>query len=135
LVMAAAVADYEPAEPSDQKIKKDSQRFSIDVAPTPDILADVAAARGEAASPLLVGFAAETERLLDNAKSKLTRKRLDLLIANDVSLRDSGFGSDYNTVTLLHPDGRQIEVPRLTKVEVAHRIWDEVNAIRAGASL
>jgi phosphopantothenoylcysteine decarboxylase / phosphopantothenate---cysteine ligase len=126
LVMAAAVADYEPSERAEQKIKKDGQRLSIDLAPTPDILADVAAARDGSAGLIVVGFAAETERLLENARGKLERKRLDLLVANDVSLTDSGFGSDYNTVTLLHRDGRQIDLPRLTKVEVAHRIWDAV---------
>ena len=131
LVMAAAVADYEPAEASDQKIKKDGQSLSLDLAPTPDILAEVTAMRGESKHPFIVGFAAETEQLLENARAKLDRKGMDLLVANDVSLTDSGFGSDYNTVTLLNRDGSQTDLPRLTKIEVSHRIWDEVLAIRA----
>jgi phosphopantothenoylcysteine decarboxylase/phosphopantothenate--cysteine ligase len=126
LVMAAAVADYQPAQAPGQKIKKDDQRLAIELTPTKDILADVARWRGERKSPVVVGFAAETENLLEHAQSKLQRKRLDLLVANDVSLVDSGFGSDYNTVVLLRSDGSRLALPRLTKVEVAHRIWDEV---------
>jgi phosphopantothenoylcysteine decarboxylase/phosphopantothenate--cysteine ligase len=147
LVMAAAVADYEPVEPAPAKIKKAQGVRVLELRPTPDILAEVSALR-EAFSPhpspkfgggargggrsrtIVVGFAAETEDLVSNARSKLASKRLDLLVANDVSVEGSGFGSDYNIVTILRPDGTQADLPRLPKIEVAHRIWDEVAALK-----
>jgi len=126
LIMAAAVADYAPAEAAAQKIKKGGQELSIQLALTPDVLADVAAVKAGAARPVVVGFAAETQDVLANAKQKLVRKGLDLLVANDVSRSDIGFGSDFNLVTLLYPDGRHVELPKLPKVDVAHAIWDAV---------
>jgi phosphopantothenoylcysteine decarboxylase/phosphopantothenate--cysteine ligase len=77
-----------------------------------------------------VGFAAETERLLDNARDKLGRKRLDLIVANDVTLEHSGFGSDLNKVTILGRNGLERDLPLQPKLEVAHHIWDEVLALR-----
>ena len=96
LVMAAAVADYRPASEAGQKIKKQGAVLTLPLTPTPDILASVAAARPARGQDDLtvVGFAAETEQLLDNARDKLARKRLDLIVANDVTLEQSGFGSD-----------------------------------------
>ena len=102
----------------------------MDLAPTPDILAEVAAHK-ESERLTVVGFAAETERLLENARGKLERKRLDLLVANDVSLTDSGFGSDFNKVTILRRDGTEADLPLLSKVDVADRLWDEVARVHS----
>lgn len=126
LVMAAAVADYQPAEPADEKLKKTSQAMALDLAPTPDILAEAAERRGEGRRPLLVGFAAETENLVENARGKLADKRLDLVVANDVSRSDSGFASDFNKVTMIRRDGTERELSLLPKLDVAHHVWDEV---------
>jgi phosphopantothenoylcysteine decarboxylase/phosphopantothenate--cysteine ligase len=126
LVMAAAVADYEPSEAAAEKIKKTGQGLTLELSATPDILAEAAERRGGAASPILVGFAAETSDLLRNARDKLIRKRLDLLVANDVTLENSGFTSDFNKVTILRRDGGEADLPHMPKIEVAHFIWDEV---------
>src|SRR5207302_11250627 len=108
-----------------------------ELVPPPDILAAVAAWRyGEGPRPasverlLVVGFAAESEDLLANARGKLVRKRLDLIVANDVTQEGSGFGTDTNQVTLLDRWGAEEPLPLLTKQEVAHVIWDRVRALR-----
>ena len=75
---------------------------------------------------MLIGFAAETENLIEHARDKLTRKRLDLLVANDVTLENSGFASDFNKVTILRSDGGELDLPLMPKVQVAHHLWDEV---------
>jgi phosphopantothenoylcysteine decarboxylase/phosphopantothenate--cysteine ligase len=126
LVMAAAVADYEPAAAAASKLKKAGEAFSLALTPTPDILADAAVERGDRTRPVLVGFAAETENLIQNARDKLKRKRLDLLVANDVTLENSGFASDFNKVTILRRDGGEIDLPLMPKTQVAHHLWDEV---------
>jgi phosphopantothenoylcysteine decarboxylase/phosphopantothenate--cysteine ligase len=126
LVMAAAVADYEPTEEADEKIKKTGHGLTLELLATPDILAEAAERRGAAASPILVGFAAETSDLVRNARDKLVRKRLDLLVANDVTLENSGFASDFNKVTIFRRDGGEADLSLMPKIEVAHFIWDEV---------
>jgi len=132
LVMAAAVADYEPAAAAANKIKKAGETFTLALTPTPDILADAAAKRGDKTRPVLVGFAAETENLLEHARDKLKRKRLDLLVANDVTLENSGFASDFNKVTILRRDDTDVDLPLLPKTEVAHHLWDEVARLDRG---
>lgn len=129
LVMAAAVADYRPAQAAREKIKKADQTQSVALAPTVDILEDVTEARGARTRPIVVGFAAETEHVVENARRKLDRKRLDLMVVNDVSEPDSVFASDFNTVTILHTTGADVSLPRLHKLEVAHRVWDEILAL------
>ena len=126
LIMAAAVADYRPAQIAEHKIKKGEGTLTIALDRTQDILASVGQARSAGMPRLVVGFAAETENLLENARSKLQRKKLDLLVANDVSASDSGFGAETNRVTLLTPDGQAKELPLLSKLEVAERILDRV---------
>ncbi len=127
LVMAAAVADYRPAEVAAQKIKKTGDRLTLHLTRTPDILAEVARRRESGRGPrLTVGFAAETQDLLANAREKLQRKRLDLMAANDVSMADAGFAVDTNRVTLLGADGSVEALPLMSKEEVAHEIWDRV---------
>lgn len=124
LIMAAAVADYCPAKAYDEKIKKTPGDMTLELARTPDILASIAQVR-DADDPwprLVVGFAAETQELLTNARRKLVSKRLDLIVANDVSASDSGFGVDTNRVTLLAPDAEPEALPLLSKSEVAERI-------------
>ncbi len=117
LIMAAAVADYRPAEMAAQKIKKGKGNLSLELARTPDILAEVAGRRR--AGQVIVGFAAETENLLANARQKLERKRLDLIVANDAR---QAMGAAENQVTLLSADGAVEELPLLPKAEVAERI-------------
>jgi phosphopantothenoylcysteine decarboxylase/phosphopantothenate--cysteine ligase len=103
-VGAAAVADYAPARRADQKIKKDAARLNLELAPTPDILAEVAALEKR---PFTVGFAAETERLKEHALEKLSRKRLDMIAANRVGVDGGGFESEFNDILLLTADGEQ----------------------------
>jgi phosphopantothenoylcysteine decarboxylase/phosphopantothenate--cysteine ligase len=127
LVMAAAVADYRPATVAEQKIKKTDNDLVFPLARTDDILQAVAIERQQTGWPLCaVGFAAETQDLLDNAAEKLTRKHLDFIIANDVSRSDTGFTVDTNQVTILGADGSAEALPLLSKVEVAEIVWDRV---------
>ncbi len=133
LVMAAAVADFRPAEVVGQKIKKEAAGLTLRLERTPDILAEVAVERERGGRPgLVIGFAAETEDLLRHARAKLEAKRLDLIVANDVSSPDSGFGVDTNRVILLDRHGLEQALPLLPKEEVAGRIWDWVET-RLGA--
>ena len=122
LIMAAAVADYTPAARSQQKIKKESGRLAeLDLEPTEDILGlIVARKKAEGSGPTaVIGFAAETEDLLENARDKLEKKELDLIAANDVSRDDSGIGVDHNKVILIWKDGRTEELELLPKTQVA----------------
>jgi len=124
LLMAAAVADYRPAHRVGRKIKKgEAEELTLRLVRNPDILAEVAARRGPKPA-VVVGFAAETEDLVANAKAKLVEKRLDLIVANDVTAPDSGFGADTNRVTLLDRRGRVEALPLLPKTEVAERVLD-----------
>jgi phosphopantothenoylcysteine decarboxylase / phosphopantothenate---cysteine ligase len=129
LIMAAAVADYRPAQVAEQKIKKGAGGLTLELERTRDILAAVAEARTGGMPGLVVGFAAETENLLDNAQAKLTRKKLDLLVANDVSASDSGFEVQTNRVTLLTPDGQAEALPLMDKFEVAEHVLERVAAL------
>jgi phosphopantothenoylcysteine decarboxylase/phosphopantothenate--cysteine ligase len=121
--MAAAVADFTPASPKDRKIAR-ADGLSLELSPTPDLLAEVAALGSDA---YLVGFAAETGDL-ERAPGKLAAKGIDLLVANDVSEPGSGFGTDTNRVTLFDRSGSKDELPMLSKREVADRILDRVAA-------
>ena len=120
LVMAAAVADYRPAEPHPEKIKKDeTDALTVEMVRTTDILSS--APRGI----VRVGFAAESTDLLGHARAKLESKDLDLIVANDITLPEGGFGADTNKVTLLDADGAE-ELPLLSKYDVAYRVLDRV---------
>jgi phosphopantothenoylcysteine decarboxylase/phosphopantothenate--cysteine ligase len=132
LIMAAAVADFRPAQEEAQKIKKGEGAFALELERTPDILAKVAAQRQANGCPtVVVGFAAETENLLENALSKLKSKGLDLIVANDVSAHDSGFEVDTNRVTLLEAQGSVESLPLLHKEEVAGRVVARIVALLA----
>jgi len=123
LLMAAAVADYRPKVTAAQKIKKGEGSLTLELEKTADILAEVAQRRPSAGRPLvMVGFAAETEHLLENATAKMQAKRLDLMVANDVSSPDSGFEVDTNRVILLTSDGGQEALPLMSKADVAEHI-------------
>jgi phosphopantothenoylcysteine decarboxylase/phosphopantothenate--cysteine ligase len=127
-IFAAAVADYRPAEPSVQKIKRNNESTTIALEPTPDILASVARNKG---TRFIVGFAAETDRVAENTRKKLAAKNADLMVANDVTVEGAGFDHDTNVVTLFARDGRDISLPRMSKSEVAQRILDEVVRLRS----
>jgi len=129
LIMAAAVADYRPTRIAPQKLKKGRESWSLELERTQDILAAVADARSAGKPRLVVGFAAETENLLANARVKLRDKRVDLLVANDVSATDSGFGVETNRVTLLTPDGSVEALPLMSKSEVAERVLERVASL------
>ena len=120
LVMAAAVADYRPKTIAENKIKKDAPVFSMELECTPDILTEI---DGDF---LRIGFAAETENLLSNARKKLSDKKLDLIVANDVTIQGSGFGADTNKVVLIGRDGQEDDLPLMTKHEVAGKVLDWV---------
>ncbi len=124
VVMAAAVADYQPAEAVGQKIKRRREGLSLSLVRTPDILAEL----GQRDGLVKVGFAAESEELLANARRKLEEKGLDLIVANDVTAEGCGFGSDTNKVTLLDGQSEE-ELPLLDKYEVAARVLDRVAAL------
>lgn len=125
LIGAAAVADFRPDHVAVQKIKKTpgQEELTLRLVRNPDILAQVAGARAESGWPkTVIGFAAETQDLLANAGAKLRAKRLDMIVANDVTEPGSGFGADDNRVTLLFADGRQELLPAMSKVDVARRV-------------
>ena len=132
VLMAAAVADFRPTTAHSGKIKKRHGVPAVKLEPTVDILADISRRRRD--GQIIVGFAAETEDLVENAAAKLHAKRLDLLVANDVSQDGAGFDVDTNIVTLLFPDGRKIELEKMSKLDVANRVLDEVVEIRKRSS-
>jgi phosphopantothenoylcysteine decarboxylase/phosphopantothenate--cysteine ligase len=125
--MAAAVADYRPVTSFANKLKRGTEHLNIEFEPTVDILANVSRRRGE---QLLVGFAAETEQLAERARRKLREKSADMIVANDVTAPGAGFDHDTNVVTIFRSDGREESLPKLTKIQVAHRILDQVVELR-----
>ena len=127
-VMAAAVADFRPATPQDGKLRRSDGPPAIDLEPTPDILAGIAAMENR---PYLVGFAAETGSL-EGAVRKATSKGVDLLIGNDVTKAGSGFATATNEVTVYTPDGAADAWPLLSKAEVAERLWDRIRVSHEG---
>ena len=120
LIMAAAVADYQPKTVAKAKIKKDTPSLTLELVRTPDILTEV---KGNF---IKVGFAAESENVVENARKKLQKKQLDLIVANDITDAESGFGSDTNKVTIISRDGKVESLPLLSKREVADKILDRV---------
>jgi phosphopantothenoylcysteine decarboxylase/phosphopantothenate--cysteine ligase len=128
-IAAAAVADYRAKNPAVSKIKKSKDKMVLELERTPDILGYVSLSRTQ--DQLIIGFAAETNDLLNNAREKLTRKSLDMIVANDVSRNDSGFDSENNAVTILVRDNETpIEIPLTSKLDVANRILDEAIKLR-----
>ena len=123
VVMAAAVADFRPKAQAAEKIKKAAGPPEILLEPTTDILAELGRRKS---TQYLVGFAAETERLVEQAAVKMAAKRVDLMVANDVTAPGSGFGTDTNRAVLIAPDGTTGELPKMAKIDLADAIWDQV---------
>jgi phosphopantothenoylcysteine decarboxylase / phosphopantothenate---cysteine ligase len=126
LVMAAAVADFRPAKVAGQKIRREeTKRLALDLEPIPDLVATLGGEKGSA-GVFRVGFAAEGSDLDAKALDKMKRKGLQAIVANDISRKDAGFGSDYNAGVVLFADGTRQEIERMTKREMADRILDQV---------
>jgi len=121
------VADYRPVERRGEKIRKANAPLTISLEPTTDILAEVAKNKGR---KIVVGFAAETDHVAENARKKLSSKNADLIVANDVTAEGAGFDQYTNVVTLFSRDGRDLALPKLPKSEVAQRILDEILRLR-----
>ncbi|MBN2187512.1 MAG: bifunctional phosphopantothenoylcysteine decarboxylase/phosphopantothenate--cysteine ligase CoaBC [Dehalococcoidia bacterium] len=126
LVMAAAVADYRPASTAKDKIKKTDAGLTLKLELTPDILGSI---KGDF---IKVGFAAESNSLIENAKQKLQQKELDLIVANDITATDSGFGADNDRVAIIDPEGNIESLPLLPKREVADKVLDKVAELLSG---
>lgn len=140
IIMTAAVADFRPATVAEQKIKKTTpeQTLELSLVPTMDILAELGRRRGPRSRPLLVGFAAETQDVEAYALRKLSQKRCDVIVANDVAEPGSGFGTDTNRVTLIMGPASNPHLerlPLLPKDEVAVRLWERLEPLINAASL
>ena len=127
-ISAAAVADYKPTETASEKIKKNDEVMTLKLQRTRDVLKAVGEQRHD--SLIIIGFAAETEKVIHNAEQKLLAKNLDAIVANDVTRSDSGFDSSNNAVTIITRDQAAVELPLLPKAEVAQRILDQVTRLR-----
>ncbi|MDQ3473989.1 MAG: bifunctional phosphopantothenoylcysteine decarboxylase/phosphopantothenate--cysteine ligase CoaBC [Acidobacteriota bacterium] len=133
-ISAAAVADYRPSQRAATKIKKNESSLVLTLERTRDILSEVSSARTNGL--LVIGFAAETNDVLINARKKLLAKNLDAIVANDVSRGDVGFDSSENAITIISRDGQNpLELPRMSKLEAAHRILDEIVRLRATSKI
>jgi len=127
-VMVAAVADYRSAEVSDIKIKKKDDNMTLQLEKNTDISKELGKVKG---SRILVGFCAETNDLLENARKKIEAKNLDMIVANDVTIEGAGFGTDTNIIKIVKKDGSVIELPLMSKLSAAHRIMDEIATLRS----
>jgi phosphopantothenoylcysteine decarboxylase/phosphopantothenate--cysteine ligase len=128
VIMAAAVSDFCSPATASKKIKKKKDPLTLSLVKTPDILEKMGKERGSA---FLVGFAAETDNLLANARKKLKAKKIDLMVANDVTKPGAGFDEDTNIVTLLVPDGKAVTLPKLSKTQVAHKVLDRIMELKS----
>ena len=127
VIKSAAVADYRPTKTADQKIKKKDDSPAVSFERTADILAELGRKKGDR---ILVGFAAETQDLIPNAREKLQKKNLDMIVANDVSRNDIGFGSDKNKVSIIVSGGEVFDLPKMTKEAVAHAVLDRIAMLK-----
>jgi phosphopantothenoylcysteine decarboxylase/phosphopantothenate--cysteine ligase len=123
VIKAAAVADYRPQQAAEQKIKKTGETLTINLVKNPDILLDLGQRKKR---QLLIGFAAETEDLIVHAQEKLTKKNLDMIVANDVTLPGAGFNIDTNIVKIIHKNGEVEELPQLSKQQIAEILLDKI---------
>lgn len=126
IIKAAAVADYRPRETADEKLKKKDTDLSVELERTEDILAWLGAHRRK--GQILCGFSMETEHLLENSRAKLEKKKVDMIVANNLKQHGAGFGTDTNVVTFLTKEGTE-ELPLLSKEEVADRLLDRLLAL------
>ena len=127
VVMAAAVSDFRPVDPRRHKVKKQDADLTIRMEATPDILFELGKRKEKR---ILIGFAAETQSIVKNAREKLAKKNLDLIVANDVSRKEIGFQSDSNQVKLIGKDGKISALPFLPKKVLAHRVLDQIGILR-----
>jgi phosphopantothenoylcysteine decarboxylase/phosphopantothenate--cysteine ligase len=127
------VADFRAARVEPGKIKRGVAARVLELEPTEDILAGIA--RRHRLGQIVVGFAAETEQLVENARAKIKAKNLDFAVANDITQEGAGFDVDTNIVTLVFPDGRTVPLERMSKLDVAGRVLDEVVALRKGQAV
>jgi phosphopantothenoylcysteine decarboxylase/phosphopantothenate--cysteine ligase len=126
VIAAAAVSDYTPAKTADQKMKKKPTEVTLRMKPTVDIIAELGKQKRR---KILVGFSVETQDLIENSMKKLKKKNLDMIVCNDVTQPGAGFAEDTNIVTILDKEGGSEQLPRLSKLETAHRILDRVREI------
>jgi len=126
IIKAAAVGDYRPATPSASKIKKGAERLTVSFEKNPDIIAELGRKKGDR---ILVGFSMETEDLVRNARAKMLAKKMDLIVANDLTDEGAGFQSDTNAVVIITPEGQEERLPLMDKRDVADRILDRVKTI------
>ena len=126
---AAAIADYRPTQRSGEKIKKSDETLTLTLERTPDVLSQVAAAKSNGL--LVIGFAAETQNVIENAQKKLAGKKLDAIVANDVTRPDAGFDTTTNAVTIITKNGGPVELPVMSKREAADRILDVIISLRS----
>lgn len=129
IVMAAAVGDYRPQQVASRKLKKSVDDLEVRLVKNPDILAALGMARGSSPRPILVGFAAETENLIENAREKLVKKNLDFIVANDLTQCGSGFACETNQVKILDRSGGLTELPCMTKEQVAEHVFDRIESL------
>jgi phosphopantothenoylcysteine decarboxylase / phosphopantothenate---cysteine ligase len=127
IIKAAAVADYRPVAAHQHKMKRGSERITLELEPTPDILAELGRTKS---SQILIGFAAETENVAASARAKLARKNADMIVANDVTQEGAGFDTDTNVVTLYLRNNQEIPLPKLSKQEVAEKILNQALELR-----
>ena len=126
VIKGAAVADYAPAEYSEQKVKKSSEELTLQLKKNPDILYELGKIKG---GKILVGFAMETQDLIENAKAKVRKKNLDFIVANDLMTEGAGFGTDTNVVRIIDRGGTVENIPLMSKLDVADIILDKINGI------
>ncbi|HEX3183612.1 MAG TPA: bifunctional phosphopantothenoylcysteine decarboxylase/phosphopantothenate--cysteine ligase CoaBC [Pyrinomonadaceae bacterium] len=129
---AAAIADYRPSERVGEKIKKSEETLTLTLERTPDVLSQVAASRSN--GMLVIGFAAETENVVENARQKLASKNLDAIVANDVSRADAGFDTTTNAVTIITKNAEPVELPVMSKQEAANRVLDVIISLRSNGN-
>jgi phosphopantothenoylcysteine decarboxylase/phosphopantothenate--cysteine ligase len=127
VIKAAAVADYRPAAVSSSKIKKKEGPLTIELVRNPDIVSEIGRQKGDR---ILVGFAMESENLVENAKAKLAAKKMDMIVANDLTQEGAGFQTDTNIIQILDRDGGIEALPLMDKGDVANRILDRIRAMR-----
>jgi phosphopantothenoylcysteine decarboxylase/phosphopantothenate--cysteine ligase len=132
IVMAAAVSDFRPAAPRQHKVKKDDAELSVPLERTEDILLTLGREKGDR---ILVGFAAETENLVDNARRKLEHKNLDIIVANEVGTADAGFGAETNKAVIMDRFGAVFDLPLLSKQELAARILNRIEEYKRNQGL
>ena len=126
VIKAAAVADYRPKNPGNEKIKKNDQELNLVLEKNPDILWELGQQKKD---QFLVGFAAETNHLIEYAKEKFEKKNLDLIVANDVTQEGAGFGTDTNIITLITRGGEARSLPLMSKREAAHAVLDKIGEL------